>query len=212
MKSLESRLGVHLARLRHRLRQGDWSSLSEEMMPAAYWHPNHFLKLRVAEDSDGASFRVHLWPALDHLLSADDIHSHRWAYHSVILHGALRITTYREVAGGTHLARRYTCSPNDDGAYALTPDVVVSLSVTSSAIVSAGMTHSGVTSTIHKTEVVGPRPVLSAFMQSAATSSRSHVYSEDLSGVAQTRARSRPDPNDLRLVFELLLSTEGLGK
>ena len=209
-ESLANGCDVSLTVLRQRLRDRTSASLVAELLPAAYWHPNGFLKIRIANDPDGASFRIHLWPkkspGSDQI---DDIHSHRWQYYSKVLYGSLKVETYQETPQGRARTRRFSCSQNNEGVYRLSPECVVNFDGVSATVISRGSSHEGGIETIHRTQAYGSGPVLSAFMQSASTSSRSHVY---LTGdeTSERLVQCRPaEPDDLRIVFDLLLSTEG---
>lgn len=53
----------------------------------AQWHPNGFLKCRVASTPHGHHVRLHIW--LNGINAAENIHTHRWDFASRILCGEL---------------------------------------------------------------------------------------------------------------------------
>lgn len=71
--------------------------------PSARLHTNGFLKVRLATYADGSRLRAHFWDEE----SAENLHSHRWTYDGLVLHGELEELLYEEGVGHTHTRWTY---------------------------------------------------------------------------------------------------------
>ncbi|HKY33311.1 MAG TPA: hypothetical protein VJV23_12300 [Candidatus Polarisedimenticolia bacterium] len=67
----------------------------------AVWHPNGFLKLTLAQGARGQRLRLHIWPArIEVEPLTEDVHTHYWAFSSVVLLGSLWSETFTPSPSG----------------------------------------------------------------------------------------------------------------
>ena len=169
-------IATRLSNVARRVRTGEMEALIYELLPTAYWHPNGFLKALISQTSDDGILRLHLWPErCSGSTPLDDIHSHRWHYKSLVVAGSLVVERFAESSYGTTY-RRFACPPNEHGGYSLMLDEIVCLNSSETTCVRAGSEHQGTETTIHRTQPAADGVVVSAFLQSQATRSRSCVY------------------------------------
>jgi len=79
-------------------------------------HPNGFLTVRLSEETDGSSVRLHAW---DRIHPDCDIHQHRQDFTSTVIAGVMaeEIWEYDEDPAGDHEAMMVNCWAGEDSEY-----------------------------------------------------------------------------------------------
>jgi hypothetical protein len=151
----------------------------------SYWHANGFAKLVLGGGTGPEStVRLHVWPKMataTDVLVPPNIHSHRWAFASVVLAGGLKIDNYDEtnkrIGLGSTVYRKYAHERSATGTgLPLRLLDEVTLVHTRSHTHTVGDLHSGDTEVLHKVTPVAGDLTATVFITGPSVVDSAKVY------------------------------------
>ncbi|WP_131811882.1 hypothetical protein [Mycobacterium mantenii] len=195
----------------------------QELALTSRMHRNGFVKIPVEPDVLGQKTGrtvLHVWPP-NGARGNEEPHNHRWDFHSVLLRGAMRISTFRvcddRPARREHSYSEWTyASPGSGTKYEMNYQRDVLLELERSYELLSGESHFARHEVVHTVSVPSNIWTSSVFLQSNPILGRSLVYMRGpnavdsvVFGKGLNRDFGRPSLNYLTRALKHLMSRDG---
>jgi hypothetical protein len=122
----------------------------ETTLSRSYIHPNGFAKIVLVAEA-GFHLRLHIWhPALGAVHTAENIHSHRWDFASILVVGGYRYQEFAESSRGRAFHAYTYHGHQGRSSYGLTPIGIRHLQCTLDASLAAGTRYTLSADALHR--------------------------------------------------------------
>lgn len=143
----------------------------------SYRHPLGFDKLELIDAAPRFILRLHIWwPG--HSRGAEDVHNHRYAPASVILHGGYEMQIFQRASRGVAMAEFREEYTVHEASWRLEPVGEIALALTATGNLSSGDSYALAADTLHRVTIAPEATCVTLFLETAPIRSTTQIFTE----------------------------------
>jgi hypothetical protein len=170
----------------------------------SYAHDNGFHKIVLYSVPDVEQLRLHVWESVDGPRKHGNIHSHRWAFTSAVLAGALHYEEFRYASEGEEVDH-YAYAPREM-SYELSSSGTRRIACSDAGTRAAGTVYSLTEETLHRTWASDRECTITVVLQKESTRASADVLSPRLTPLDGEHEIRAMTAGELRAVIATVLT------
>lgn len=171
----------------------------------SYRHPLGFSKLELIDAAPRFILRLHIWWA-GHPRGTEDVHNHRYAPASAILHGGYEMQIFQPASRGTAMAEFREEYTVHEASWRLDPIGETTLALTATSNLTGGDSYALAADTLHRVTIAPETTCVTLFLETAPIRSTTQIFTEVGSPARPVTPKLPLGPEDYRQVLAKVLT------